>query len=100
MIYEKEVDIYLKAKRQLKIGRAIATLCISMLVIFICLRIFDVNNIYLDMAVVCIFVGSLVNADGGTFSTYVSKSKLLKIIERQINNDPEAIKYIASKKTL
>lgn len=100
MIYEKEVDIYLEAKRQLKIGRAITILCISMLIIFICLRVFDVNNIYWDMAVVSVFVASLVNANGGNFSTYVSKSKLLKIIERQINNDPEAIKYIASKETL
>jgi len=99
MIYEKEIDTYLNAKRQLKIRRAIAILCILMLIIFICLRVFSVNNLYLDIAVVSVFVGALVNADGGSYSTYVSKSKLLKIIERQINNDPEAIKYIASKKT-
>jgi hypothetical protein len=37
------------------------------------------------------------NADGGAFFAFIPKSKLLDIIERQINKDPEAIKYIAEK---
>ena len=43
------------------------------------------------------FFAGLANADGGAFFAFIPKSKLLDIIERQINNDPQAIKYIAEK---
>ncbi|MBE0365494.1 hypothetical protein PULV_b0075 [Pseudoalteromonas ulvae UL12] len=94
MIHEKDIDLYLKAKRQLKIRRNILIMCILMLIIWIALRLFGINNTTLDIVAVSIFMGGLVNADGGSF---VPKSKLLEIIERQINSDPEAIKYVGSK---
>ena len=99
MIHEKDIDLYLEAKRQSKVRRNILILCILMLIIWIGLRFFGVNNTSLDIAVVSIFIGGLVNADGGSFISFVTKSKLLDIIERQINSDPEAIKYVASKNT-
>ena len=85
MIYEKEIDIYLKAKRQSKVGKAITILATLMLIIFVCLRLFGINNLYLDMVTMSVFIGCLVNADGGSFISYVPKSKLLTIIERQVN---------------
>lgn len=51
------------------------------------------------MVVISVFIGALVNANGSSFISHVTRSQLLKIIERQINSDPEAIKYVANKKT-
>mgnify|MGYP000402384407 CR=1 FL=1 len=99
MIYEKDIDLYLKAKRQSKVRKNILIMCILMLIIWIALRLLGVNNTMLDIIAISIFIGGLVNADGGSFSSFVPKSKLLEIIERQINSEPEAIKYVASKNT-
>lgn len=98
MMYEKEIDIYLDAKRQLKVRKMILTLCVVMLIVFVGLRLMDFSHVYLDIAILSVFIAGLLNADGGSLITYASKSKLLKIIERQINSDPTAIQYIASKK--
>ncbi|MBL4822791.1 MAG: hypothetical protein JKX90_04615 [Colwellia sp.] len=99
MINEKDIDLYLEAKRQSKVRINILILCVLMLIIWIGLRFFGVNNTTLDIAAVSIFIGVLVNADGGSFISFIPKLKLLEIIERQINSDPEAIKYVASKNT-
>ncbi len=70
-----------------------------MLIIWIALRLLGVNNTPLDITAVSIFIAGLVNADKGSFISFVPKSKLLEIIERQINSDSEAIKYVDSKNT-
>lgn len=99
MIHEKDIDLYLEAKRQSKVRRYFLICCILMLVIWISLRLLGINNTLLDITAVSIFIAGLANADGGSFISFVPKSKLIEIIERQINSDPEAIKYVASKNT-
>jgi hypothetical protein len=98
MIYEKEIDIYLEAKQQSKANKAMTVISILALITFVALRLLDISNAYLDVVVISVFIGALVNANGSSFISHVTRSQLLKIIERQINSDPEAIKYVASKK--
>ncbi|MDP5213461.1 hypothetical protein ORJ66_10450 [Pseudoalteromonas tunicata] len=97
MIHKNDIELFLKAKRQLKIRRNILILCIVSLITWIALRFIGISHTYLDFVVLAVFLGGLVNADGGAFFAFIPKSKLLDIIERQINKDPEAIKYIAKK---
>lgn len=97
MINENDIELFLKAKRQLKIRRNILILCILSLITWIALRFAGINHTYLDTAALAVFFAGLANADGGAFFAFIPKSKLLEIIERQINNDPQAIKYIAQK---
>jgi hypothetical protein len=101
MINEKDIDLYLRAKNQSKIRKNILISGFLVLIIWIGLRLFGVNNITLDSVTVGLLFTFLVNSDGSGVSpiSFVSKSKLLEIIERQINSDPEALKYVISKNT-
>jgi hypothetical protein len=101
MIHERDIDLYLRAKQQSKIRKNILLLCVLVLSIWILLRFFGVNNITLDYVTVGLLFGFLVDAHGSGFSpiSFVPNSKLLEIIERQINSDPESLKYVISKNT-
>ena len=101
MINEKDIDLYLRAKNQSKIRKNILISGFLVLIIWIGLRLFGVNNITLDSVTVVLLFTFLVNSDGSGVSpiSFVFNSKLLEIIERQINSDPEALKYVISKNT-
>ncbi len=94
MISENDINLYLEAKRQVRIAKKVTILCIAALVAWIFLKVLGFDGVYFDIAAIVIFTAGLVHADGGRYSSYVTKAKLLEVIERQINNDPEAIKYI------
>ena len=91
----KDTDLYLLAKRQVEIGKVVVVFCIAVLLIGIALRAFGISNIYLDFIMAGLVIGGIVTADGGSFRNRVSKAALLEIIERQINTDPEAIRYVS-----
>lgn len=98
-MHERDIDLYLKAKAQLKMKRRIFILCAAIFIVWIVLKLFGVNDTTYDAIAVGLMLASLVNVNGTSFGTNVSESALLGIIARQINANPEAVAIMRRKKS-
>ena len=94
---EKDIRTYLKARTQGR-RRKIATLfAILTIVLYVVLRIYGFNSIYINAVALGAFLGSVIlNSDLFGWGN-VTRGELLSIIERQISKDPEALKSISQK---
>ena len=91
----EDVRIYSKAKRQLKIGKYILSLAIIVMVISIAWMFTGVDSDWAKITAITAFIVALLSQNGFLGWGIVSQSQLIEIIERQINCDPEAIKYLS-----
>lgn len=93
-----DLDRYLAAKRGQRLATGITAIGLS---IAACAGILLVLGVS-PFASEAVLVGSafgviLANSEFGLHGTIVSRITLLSIIERQINSDPDALAYIATK---
>jgi hypothetical protein len=91
---ESDLELYLRARDKLSLGNvvyliAVAITALAILTVYI--PGFEQFTKYLFMA--SIFVGTL--TFGVRSRIYVSRADLLDILERQVNNDPEALRRVA-----
>ena len=99
MIDAKDIEIYLKAKKQVKKSRKITFLCLFAICALIVLRAYGVDGLYIDGATIGVFVAGLSHASVASSgdSSHVSQSALLEVLERVINKDSNALNYLADK---
>lgn len=97
-----DIDIFLRAKRQMRNERRIFIVCLPVVGVWTVLWFVGINNSYLNGAAGVCFVATLFTQPWmGPFfgSMFVTRSRLLDIIERQINHDPKALEYISDNDT-
>ena len=95
---EKDINIFLKAKRgqfASNIFFAISMLALSSLIFLEAARIeHRYTTLLITLSMMLIFAST-----GTSRWVTVSRTDLLSIIQRQINNDVEALKLLAERKT-
>jgi hypothetical protein len=93
---QRDIDAYLAAKRQLRVGRWVLYLCGVLMVVAGALCILGIALPFSKGILWGAVVALLLN--GSDFilgSTAVSRQRLLDIIQRQISRDPDAVMYVA-----
>ncbi|MAN50445.1 MULTISPECIES: hypothetical protein [unclassified Marinimicrobium] len=92
-----DIELYLKAKDKFSYANviyALAVLIAAMAALSTFLPDFHDYTKYLVLA--AFIMGT--STYGADSHRYVSRATLLKVLERQINADPEALEYIAQRK--
>ncbi|MGI1679206.1 MAG: hypothetical protein K6L75_10770 [Cellvibrionaceae bacterium] len=92
----KDIDLFIKAKRKTMIPSILTGIS---LVLFSCIIVLDFMGIeYSNTKTILTWAISLyLFAFGAGKWAFVSRKELINIIERQINNDAEALSYLANK---
>lgn len=96
----KDIELYLKAKKEIRRAWRITQICVLALLVWIGLYFFDIRYEALNGVAVALFIVGLINGEVcsvSAFGSYSSRSRLLEVIERQINNDPAALQYLAER---
>jgi hypothetical protein len=93
-----DIDMFLTAKRQLKIRHWFLYLCGALMVVSGGFAILGIGLPYSKSILWgSVFGALLVNSDWLSARSAYSRQRLLGIIQSQISRDPEALKYVASK---
>ena len=95
---ERDLNTYLMAKKQHSgVSRFLSLLLYFILACYILLKFSGIEFQYLDSIGLGVFISFLfLNKDFSLLgSTVVTNKDLLKIIENQINRDPEALKRLS-----
>ena len=99
----RDIDIFLKAKKQQKYTKKINIATILVLLLYIIFLLFGIHHHYSDVIVASIliavtFQNSDINFSGSADKVRViTRNDLLNVIENSINNDADALEYIRSK---
>lgn len=94
---KQDVLKYLRAKKQEKMRYIVTLASIVTLVLYILLRLNFVEFPYMDALAAGVFLGGVLGNSDIIKWGNITKSELLDIIERQVNSDPEALKYFSDK---
>ncbi len=97
MIDEKDIDLYLKAKKDRLAIEILSGLSIVFLAVLV---FFEAADIYQEYTVLLAVTSVVLSASAFGKSRWVSVSRtdLLKAMERMVNSDAEALRIIANKK--
>ena len=91
-----DIALYLRAKRQLQLSRMISVGLLIATGISGAAIVLGYDASYLRAAFWGCFISLLIEGrDLFGPERFVSRGRLLKIIESQINRDPEAVRYLA-----
>ena len=96
---EQDFHILLRAKRQIKRETALRSFLFAGLLVAAGLRLFgiDVSFLY-PVLFVLLFVSLVMNSDVIANVGLVTKKDLVKLIERQIHNDPDILaRYVSTR---
>ncbi len=94
----RDLDIYLRAKLQHRRATFISVLALVLVAGAGALLIFGVTGPLVKGTLLGSIIGAvIVNREFGLYSALVSKRVLLRVIENQINRDPDALAYLAKK---
>lgn len=94
---EQDVLTYLRAKNQSRARRIALSALIALICLYILLKFQSFTFPFMDwMAAGAFLMTLLLNSDYVGWDN-VTKKQLLSIIERQVNNDPDAQRIIAAK---
>lgn len=94
---EKDVLTYLKAKNQSRARRIALSALVALICLYILLKFQNFTFPFMDwMAAGAFLMTLLLNSDYVGWDN-VTKKELLSIIEKQVNEDPEAQRVIAAK---
>lgn len=96
---EQDFHILLRAKRQIKREAALRSFLFAGLLVAASLRLFgiDVSFLY-PMLFILLFVSLVMNSDVIANVGLVTKKDLVKLIERQIHNDPDILARYVNKR--
>ncbi|WP_019677957.1 hypothetical protein [Arsukibacterium perlucidum] len=92
---KNDIRIYLSARKSEARIKVLQIFTIGIMSVFITLQAFGIEIPIFSYAVSGLVIASLAASIGGWASP--SKSELLDIIEREINNNPSALRYISGK---
>lgn len=95
---EKDINIYLNAKRQRKYSTLLCALSGLILLTLISLEVMQIQHDSTIMLATFSFI-LLISSQGPSFFVTQSKDDLLAVIERQISRDPSALQILAEKKS-
>jgi hypothetical protein len=91
-----DIDLYLCAKRQIRVSKALSIGLLIAAGILGTAIVLGYDASYLRGAFWACFIGFLVEGrEVFVPARVVSRERLLRIIESQINRDPEAVHYLA-----
>jgi hypothetical protein len=95
----KDIDIFLKAKKQQKRIHLAYIISVILVVLFLALKAIDYEHDYivdtaLILSVFIMFLYSKYSSD----KYDVTRNELINVIENFINSDAEALEYISNKK--
>ena len=95
---QNEIELFLKARRQLKLERRLLLVCALIALIAGLLALVGVALPYSKSGFLAAVVGGiLVKIDLPIWSAVVTKGQLLSLLESQISRDPEAVQYLAKR---
>jgi hypothetical protein len=89
---EQDFHILLRAKRQIKRETAVRSFLLAGLFVAAGLRVLGIDVAFLyPLLFILLFVSLVMNSDVIANVGMVSKTDLVKLIERQIHSDPESL---------
>lgn len=92
---EADLNMYLRAKDKWSLGNLFYSAALFITVMGImALYIPAVEHLAKYLLLASFLIGT--STYGAGVRGYVSRADILKVLDRQISNDPEALKYIAS----
>lgn len=92
-----DIELYLKAKDRFSYANVLYALAVLIAAIAGLSSFFPILYDYTKYLVLAaLIIGT--STYGASSHRYVSRATLLKVLERQINPDPEALEYIAQRK--
>lgn len=89
---QKDIDIYIKAKKTIKFQKMILLLVLMIEVIWFALYLTGNTTHILNLIAISCAVGLLLS--NNSFFQKNSQQLLLDIIKRQIDRDPKALQYL------
>ncbi len=95
---EKDINIYLNAKRQRKYSTLLCALSGTMLLALISLEAMQIQHDSTIVLATFSFV-LLIASQGPSSLVTQSRADLLDVIERQISKDPSALQILATRKS-
>jgi hypothetical protein len=95
-VEDRDIEVFIKAKRGTLIPNVATGLAVLLFFSVVVLEYMGINH---DLtATLLTWAAVLYFAAFGTSKwAYVSRQQLINVIERQINNDPKALEYLANK---
>lgn len=95
---QKDLDLYLLAKRQQKVASVVTVCALALVVGFGALLLLGATDPLVKAALAGSVLGLfLANSEFGVFGMPVSRRELLGILENQINQDADALGYVAER---
>lgn len=94
-----DIELYLKAKDRFSYANVVYALAVLIAAIAALTTFFPSLHDYTKYLVLAALIMGTSTYGAGS-NRYVSRATLLKVLERQINADPEALEYIAQRKAL
>lgn len=94
----KDIDIFIKAKRNAILPNVLLCLAFLLICAFVLLELASVEHDF-TLLIPLMALAFWCMAFGTQKWALVPRNELINIIERQINKDSEAIKYLSSKCT-
>jgi hypothetical protein len=96
---ERDFHLLMRAKRQIKRESSLRSFLLAGLIVTAGLRLMGLEMSFLyPLLFVILFVSLILNSDLIANFGLVTKSDLVKLIERHIHSDPEALARYASSK--
>jgi hypothetical protein len=96
---ERDFHLLMRAKRQIRRESSLRSFLLAGLIVTACLRLMGLELSFLyPLLFVILFVSLILNSDLIANFGLVTKSDLVKLIERHIHSDPEALARYASSK--
>lgn len=92
---KQDIEIYLKAEKHCRYQKFALIGLLVLEITWLILYLNDSTNHHLNIIATGLAIGFLVIHNSQGFLGGVSRADLLHTIKRQINRDPEALKYLA-----
>lgn len=92
-----DIELYLKAKDRFSYANVVYTLAVLIAATAALTTFFPSLHDYTKYLVLASLIMGTSTYGAGSYR-FVSRATLLKILERQVNADPEALEYIAQRK--
>lgn len=97
MIEEKDIDLFLKAKKEEKTSKFLQFLSVVSLLALVMLEVFEINHDYTTV-LATLSIAFMMTALGHSRWITVSRAHLIATLEGIINRDANALKILADKK--
>ena len=96
---EGDLQLLMRAKRQIRRESALRSFLLAGLVVAAGLRVLGIDVAFLyPLLFIILFVSLVMNSDVIANVGLVTKKDLVKLIERQIHNDPQALARYSSQR--